>query len=635
VATPLLSTPKQNCSKRDAMHLYELHLQRFRSFADGTVRFHPDLTVLVGENNGGKSTAIDALRLVVQPMNGRRELYCEENDIRRGATPESFILEAKFDGLTPAQMGLLISAVPDPIKDQAVFGLTFDKVAGRFRSQSWAGKFQVIPEAGSTDLIRHVYLPPLRDAQRALASGNPTRIAALIRHFLGEGQEEAFAKELQRIGVSNVLDRINDAVMGLLKDLTGGARPQDASLGFSSNETLSDIARDLRFKLSDAGVEPEELRNSGLGYANLLFMTTVMVELQKASHADLTLFLVEEPEAHLHPQLQMLVLDFLLEKAEESARKKVPEGEPAGRIQVVVTTHSPNLTAWVKPEHLVVMRTVKKAEETRPVSVAIPVKELGLKKRDLNKVSRYLDVTRSALVFGGRVLLLEGIAEALLVPAMAKRLFKQRTVPGNADRDNWKRFQGANIVGIDGVDFEPYVDLLLKPIDESRIADRLVVVTDLDPKVKGNRGEKLTDKALAHGAKAIFSVHVNENTLEQALYLPENIILLKAAFFDIHPQSGERWKTQVEDKPLKDQPQGFLSLFTSENNPVRKGDFAQALASRLENEDGNDVPKFLVSTHNNESEKEANAKADEDYRAALNGFKIPQYLVDAIQALVQ
>ena len=631
----IASFAKHYCATKDAMHLHELHLQRFRSFADGTVRFHPDLTVLVGENNGGKSNAIDALRLVVQPMNGRRELYCEENDVRRGAAPESFILEARFDGLTPAQMGLLISAVPDPTKDQAIFGLTFDKVAGRYRSQSWAGKFQAKPEAGSTDLIRHVYLPPLRDAQRALASGNPTRIAALIRHFLSEGQEEAFAKGLKRIGGSPVLDSINGAVMDLLRDLTGGARPQDANLGFSSNETLSDIARDLRFKLSDAGIDPEELRNSGLGYANLLFMTTVMVELQEASHADLTLFLVEEPEAHLHPQLQMLVLDFLQEKAEESATKKVPEGEPAGRIQVIVTTHSPNLTAWVKPEHLVVMRTVKKAEELRPVSVAIPVQDLGLNKRDLNKVSRYLDVTRSALVFGGRVLLLEGIAEALLVPAMAKRLFTQRTVPGTADRDGWKRFQGANIVGIDGVDFEPYVDLLLKPIKESRIADRLVVVTDRDPKVKGNRSEKLTEKAVAHGAKAIFSVHVNEDTLEQALYLPENIIVLKAAFLDIHPRSEEKWKTQIEDKPQIDQPQSFLSLFSSESSPVRKGDYAQALASRLENEDGNDAPGFLVPAHEKDQEKEAKAKAHVDYTAALAGFKVPQYLVEAIQALVQ
>lgn len=616
------------------MHLQELHLQRFRSFADGTVRFHPHLTALVGENNGGKSNVIDALRLISQPMNGRRDLYCDESDIRRSATTDSFVIKATFDELTAAQKGLLISAVPEPTEDRAMFGLTFEKVAGRHRSLYWAGKFQASPEVGSTDLIRHVYLPPLRDAQRALASGNPTRIAALIRHFLGGEREDVFAKSLERNGSSAVLDSINGAVMDLLRDLTGGARAQEAALGFSANETLNDIARDLRFKLSDEGIDPEELRHSGLGYANLLFMTTVMVELEKASHADLTLFLVEEPEAHLHPQLQMLVLNFLQEKAKESAEKTVADGQPAGRIQVIVTTHSPNLTAWVKPEHLVVMRAVKQDTDPRLVSVAIPVRGLNLERRALNKISRYLDVTRSALVFGGRVLLLEGIAEALLVPAMARRLFKNMAVAGHDDRDKWKRFQGATMVAIDGVDFEPYVDLLLKPVGEARIADRVVVITDKDPEVQGDRRKNLETRAKEHGAAAVFAVFENTVTLEEALYLPQNEILLKAAYLDLHPRSAKKWKERVEDKPEAERAAGFLGLFTAETNPVRKGDYAQALASRLEN-DGDDAPGFLIPVHDEGGEAAALAKAHADYIAARDGFKVPQYLEDAIRALVQ
>ena len=49
------------------------------------VHFQEDLTVLVGENNGGKTNVIDAIRLLTAPLNGRRDRYPEEQDLRRGA----------------------------------------------------------------------------------------------------------------------------------------------------------------------------------------------------------------------------------------------------------------------------------------------------------------------------------------------------------------------------------------------------------------------------------------------------------------------------------------------------------------------------------------------------------------------
>jgi len=326
------------------MHLDWLRIGRFRSCASVTVGLRPDLTVLVGENNGGKSNIVDALRLLTLPLSGRRERYPEDEDLRRGSTEKTFTIEGRFSGMSDTVKGLLISAVPDPTADLAILGMRYQaKTTGstRGRTSFWAGKFDTAePEPGATELIRHVFLPPLRDARQALGSGSATRITTLLQHFLNDGEEADFLGHVRRNEVQHrVVEAVNEEIDTALGNLTRGVRPQAASLGFTT-EVLADVARDLRFRLADAGIPPEDIRSSGLGYANLLFMATVIVELAKAREADLTLFLVEEPEAHLHPQLQMLVLDFLLDQAKKSSTQAVPPGQPEGRIQVIVTVNA-------------------------------------------------------------------------------------------------------------------------------------------------------------------------------------------------------------------------------------------------------------------------------------------------------
>ena len=561
------------------MHLRTLTLQRFRSCEETSVELQADLTVLVGENNGGKSNIIDALRLLTLPLSGRRDRYPEIDDLRRGSVEADFRIEGRYSGMSTTLRGLLVSAMPDPTEDLAIFGMRHQQAAGksaRGRTTYWAGKFQEAePEPGSTDLIRHVYLPPLRDAQKALGSGSATRIVALLQHFLEVDEEGAFLQHVRRDDDPHrVVQEINEEIGTALASLTGGVRPQAASLGFAA-ELLFDVARDLRFRLADAGLSPEEIRTSGLGYANLLYMATVVVELAKASDADLTLFLVEEPEAHLHPQLQMLVLEFLLDQARISSKRTPTPGMPEGRIQVIVTTHSPNLTAWVSPKHLVVIRSLKDdaAEPAHHRTVSVPVAELGLKPKALNKVSRYLDVTRSALLFGSRALLVEGITEFLLVPIIAQHVVLK------GDDDAWQRFRGTVLASIEGVDFKPYVEILLRPHEHASIVDRLVIITDGDPNVPGNRWAELIALATGFGAAHKLRYFVNARTLEHELFAAGNEKLLKHAFLALHPRSEQDWTDRVESLLEDDRPDAFMNLINAKR--TRKGDFAQEIASRI------------------------------------------------------
>ncbi len=579
------------------MYLKELQLNRFRSCEETTVHFHEHLTILVGENNGGKSNIIDALRLCTQPLSDRRDRYCEDEDVRRGSSESSFELKALYGGLSPTLQGLLLSAVLKVGEDEACLGLKYEARSAthpRGRTTRWAGAHKGNePEKGVAEHIRHVYLPALRDAQRQLGSGNPARVLALLKNYVDPSEEEAFLLAIKRqSGGTNKLGEINKDISANLEQLTDGVRKQAAEMDFHS-ETLTDVARDLQFRLADHGQDLTEIAASGLGYANLLYMATVMVELERAKDSDLTILLVEEPEAHLHPQLQAMVLEFLLEQAKKSSKTIVLPDEPEGRVQVVVTTHSPNLSAWVSPEHIVALRSACEAQ-TPSATHAIAVRKLGLKPKEIGKIGRYLDVTRSSLLFGHRALLVEGIAEALLLPVIARFCI----LAGKAA--DWRVFKGTALVAIDGVDFKPYISVLARTHCGARIADRVVVITDGDPEVAGDRKEGLESYAKEIKAGGVVEVFQNERTLEHELIEAGNLGIMKLAFLDVHPRSEQDWVDKVDGVAQGKQADALLALMKAKR--TRKGDLAQALAQQIQ--------------------------------ADPTTFKTPQYIQDAILRVV-
>ena len=592
------------------MHLARIDFLNFRSCRSSSIELRPDLTVLIGENNAGKSNAIDAIRLLTNTADGRRNRFCEPADLTFGSDESSFSLRATYEGLSDAEQAIMLAA-SDGIDTAAIsHRLTFQLPgAGQRRGRSaWTvGENDAIdPEPAARERIRHVFLPPLRDAEQALGSAAGDRIEFVLRSLADDDDldtlEDAAQSAESGLRTHPLLARLDHNVRAELSTVTTGSIPHTSELSFVETD-LRRLARSLRMKLAEHGLDPADLSHSGLGYANLLYLATVVVELAATRDADLTLFLVEEPEAHLHPQLQVAVLDFL--------RGSLDRDDVAGSVQVVISTHSPLLASAVPSKHLAVLkhstnRTPPEEDGPTPTpeTAAVPVWQLAIPEPQHRKVDRYLDATRSAMLFGPRVMLVEGLAEAILIPALAKREL--------TDPDDLARFRAATIVAIGGVDFEPYLRILLTRYRNECIAHRVHVVTDEDPTTPGDRRAALTSIAETLGSAEQLSIAVAPITLEAALVAAGNETVMRDAFIALHPRSANEWENYVSDLPPNERPAGAVQLFSDKS--VRKGDFAQTVAGLLD---------------------PTNTAPDEEEKPPTVAWTTPQYLLDAIRELAQ
>lgn len=444
------------------MYINSIKIKNYRNYEDFYMKFKEGLNVIIGANNAGKTNLLHAINLLkdlnidIDDFNKSNLLKKYNNDYRK----ESPTIEIEYE--------ILHEISEDDENDESIIKLLpflgLDKINDIRNSQGDTSKYLVVANIklkyelnkkylkDYCELVKNVrdlneYLNCLELMQRHyewnICNGmddsiidkksisNIFKIDYIeaerntndvyyetkneINKYIKEEENMKKIKDLATViseqmemAVKEVLQKIDKVVNEDEKNEIG---LKDGNVSIKQGiKYRPDISSGYQIDVKDTTSEYIiPLSHNGVGYNNLIniYMLLKLVELRPGQ--DFRILCLEEPEAHLHPAMQYKLFKYI---------KKIDDENKLNQ-QIFVTTHSSNITSVAGIENIYMLDYNRESNQAVNINLLEQLKD----KEDSQKhIMKFLDVTKSDMLFAKKIVLVEGLAEKLILPKFMEKM---------------------------------------------------------------------------------------------------------------------------------------------------------------------------------------------------------------------